>query len=944
LNKRSHKLTSLAVAASLLWATLPWTVVQAAALPPAIQQTEPASDILTPEALGNIVYKTEMVPDGAQLTDGKYEDTANSTIVVLAPKPIAYGTLNGQDAAAVVIAENGGGSGTFVYLAVVVDQDGTPVNVATTLLGDRVYVTSLAIADDQITLEAVAQGPNDPMCCPSQIVTQTYTLDGDTLTVVDESIIGTVPQISIANAPNGYTTTFIPATPYDASNPPGPVGAPLHTVVAFGEDDPTTVMQDGKPYIAVYPAAAYASLWTDAGDTTIGNTITNLTVLLAARPDAPTPPMPILPPPGAVNDLATHVEFIDANGFSGVRFVGRVAQDASPILNDQLNYYFQGLSTDGQFVVVAQSPITTTVLPATVKDLPADTAKSATDDFATYSAAMATQLNGLADADWSPALSTLDATIASMTLTYDATLTPAVLGNLEYTGLQLAVDGKAQLTDGQFEDTTNRVLVGIGANPTAAFGAIDGQQAAVVIVGESGVGSAGFENLALVIDQDGTPTNVATTLLGDRVGVKNLAITADGVIIVDMVAQGPDDPMCCPTMPTTQAYALVDGQLALMAQVAATIAAKAVTEQVLATIIQPTPYDSTMPPGPQGQPKHPVWSLDLSNPSTVMDERGAYVAIYSVPAYKQMWNAAGDNLAADTIGQLEALLKAKPANPESPMPILPEQPGTNDIAAQVAYLDLPGGGAGVRWLGRISQAVMPVEANSLRYYFQGLSADSQRLIVAQIPVTIPVVAGVYAGDVSADEMAKIEGDYAGYIAGVTTALNDAAGSDFAPDLAVLDQTIQSIVVTESTGAPASEAATPAATEAITSSATTTATAPASSTGDLSGTQWVWTETLMSDGTKITPMLADAFKLTFNPDGTANAATDCNAFSGTYVVGNDSKLTIDLPISTRKGCPDGAQEGAYIKALTSIQSYLTQDGNLYLMLPFDSGTINYAPLP
>lgn len=382
MNKPAYQLTSLAVAASLLLAALPWTVAQATVLPPALQQTEPASDVLTPEALGNITYKTAMVPDGAQLTDGKYEDTANSITVMLVPKPIAYGTLNGQDAAAVVIAESGGGSGTFIYLAVVVDQDGTAVNVATTPLGDRVYVISLAIADDQVTHVSVAQGPNDPMCCPSQVVTQTYTLDGDTLTVVDESIIGTVPQITITDAPNGYAKAFIPATPYDNSSPPGPVGAPLHTVVAFGDADPTTVMQDGKPYIAIYPAAAYASLWSAADDNTIANTITNLAVLLAERADAPNPPMPILPPPGAVNDLATNVEYIDANGFSGVRFVGRVSQDASPILNYQLNYYFQGLSTDGQFVIVAQSPITTTALPDTVSDLPADTAKSATDDFA----------------------------------------------------------------------------------------------------------------------------------------------------------------------------------------------------------------------------------------------------------------------------------------------------------------------------------------------------------------------------------------------------------------------------------------------------------------------------------------------------------------------------------------------------------------------------------
>ena len=525
MNKRMHKLISLAVAASLLFAAMPLTACRQRLCRSHPSRQRPTQDVLTPEALGNIIYTTEMVPDGAQLTDGKYEDTANSIVVTLLPEPIAYGTLNGQDAAAVLIAENGGGSGVFVYLAVVVDQDGTPVNVATSLLGDRVYVTSLAIVDNQIQLQMVTQGPDDPMCCPSQIVAVTYELDGTTLTVVDQSTVGTVPQITINAASNGYAKAYIPATPYDNSSPPGPVGAPLHTVVAFGEDNPMTVMQDGKPYIAVYPAEAYAKLWMDAGDTTIDNIITTLAVLLAQRPDAPTTPMPILPPPGGVNDLATNVQYIDANGFSGVRFVGRVSQDATPVLNNQLDYYFQGLSTDGLYVIVAQSPVSTTVLPNSVEDLPEETAKAATDDYAAYMAGVAAQLNAAPDADWSPALGSLDAMIASMTLTYAATLTPAVLANMEYQGLQLAEGGTAQLTNGQYEDTTNQVLVGIGTNPTAAFGTIDGQQAAAVIVGESSVGSAGFENLAVVLDQDGTPVNVATILLGDRVGVKNLDIT-----------------------------------------------------------------------------------------------------------------------------------------------------------------------------------------------------------------------------------------------------------------------------------------------------------------------------------------------------------------------------------------------------------------------------------
>ena len=80
-----------------------------------------------------------------------------------------------------------------------------------------------------------------------------------------------------------------------------------------------------------------------------------------------------------------------------------------------------------------------------------------------------------------------------------------------------------------------------------------------------------------------------------------------------------------------------------MAQVAATIDGSPVTQQVLATIIAATAYDNSMPPGAQGQPKHPVWSLDESDPEQVMNVGGAYVAIYNIAAW-QMCGSAGRQL------------------------------------------------------------------------------------------------------------------------------------------------------------------------------------------------------------------------------------------------------------------------------------------------------------
>jgi heat shock protein HslJ len=141
---------------------------------------------LDPMMLANIEYKSQFTQSGmAPLTDGEYREqaapgSATETVVTIT-EHIAHGQLNGQDAAAVILVADPGGSGTFYDLAVVVEQDGAPVNVATTLLGDRVQIKALSIAGNEIIVEVVTHGPEDPMCCPTQDAVQTYALEGQEL-------------------------------------------------------------------------------------------------------------------------------------------------------------------------------------------------------------------------------------------------------------------------------------------------------------------------------------------------------------------------------------------------------------------------------------------------------------------------------------------------------------------------------------------------------------------------------------------------------------------------------------------------------------------------------------------------------------------------------------------------------------------------------------------
>lgn len=154
------------------------------------------------DALKNLSYQgTAVMTDTVQLVDGVYETPAAPGSAAMAyvqtTDQVAVGELNGQPAAAIVLISSGGGSGVFYDLAVVTEEDGAWTNVATTFLGDRVVINSLAIENNQIVVDMITQGPNDPMCCPTEQVVLTYELQGDQLVEVSRETVGTVPGPSV---------------------------------------------------------------------------------------------------------------------------------------------------------------------------------------------------------------------------------------------------------------------------------------------------------------------------------------------------------------------------------------------------------------------------------------------------------------------------------------------------------------------------------------------------------------------------------------------------------------------------------------------------------------------------------------------------------------------------------------------------------------------------
>jgi hypothetical protein len=157
-----------------------------ASVPTAVAVAAPAE--LSIETLGNATYRG-VLNEPVSLTGGRYEGQpfveggASRPTVSLMTAPVAYGDLNGdgQNDAAVLLVSDSGGSGTFIYLAVVESRDGAPFNAATTLLGDRGQVRSLTIDGGRLVVNLLSHAADDPACCPTLETTRAFRLMGEQL-------------------------------------------------------------------------------------------------------------------------------------------------------------------------------------------------------------------------------------------------------------------------------------------------------------------------------------------------------------------------------------------------------------------------------------------------------------------------------------------------------------------------------------------------------------------------------------------------------------------------------------------------------------------------------------------------------------------------------------------------------------------------------------------
>jgi len=184
-------------AATLIPSPIPTATSPALSTPTSaviLPTVQPTSPVITVDLLRNFTYVLDS-SGGMQVTlvDGKFNlnDAAHNMVASGQLVQSALGDLNGdgvQDAA-VTLAANFGGSGTFHEMIVVLSEDGRAVQAADLFLEDRLNEKQLTISDGLITLDAVRHGPHDPLCCPTENAVTVYRYQAGQLEVVSDQIL-----------------------------------------------------------------------------------------------------------------------------------------------------------------------------------------------------------------------------------------------------------------------------------------------------------------------------------------------------------------------------------------------------------------------------------------------------------------------------------------------------------------------------------------------------------------------------------------------------------------------------------------------------------------------------------------------------------------------------------------------------------------------------------
>lgn len=111
---------------------------------------------------------------------------------------------------------------------------------------------------------------------------------------------------------------------------------------------------------------------------------------------------------------------------------------------------------------------------------------------------------------------------------------------------------------------------------------------------------------------------------------------------------------------------------------------------------------------------------------------------------------------------------------------------------------------------------------------------------------------------------------------------------------------------------------------------------------LTGVTWQWQH--FADGAQEFDVPEPNYTITFSEDGTFQAKADCNIVLGSYTA-EENAITLLPGPTTLVACPEESLGNDFTSYLAEVVIYsFTEDGQLLLELPADSGTLTFAAQP
>ncbi|QQE64505.1 hypothetical protein GFS31_11860 [Leptolyngbya sp. BL0902] len=113
-----------------------------------------------------------------------------------------------------------------------------------------------------------------------------------------------------------------------------------------------------------------------------------------------------------------------------------------------------------------------------------------------------------------------------------------------------------------------------------------------------------------------------------------------------------------------------------------------------------------------------------------------------------------------------------------------------------------------------------------------------------------------------------------------------------------------------------------------------------STVSLTGRVWELQDIQFNDGRLLVAEPTENYTVEFMDDGSMAVRADCNRGRGSFNVPEPGRLSVAPIATTMAACPEGSIGGDFTQALSNANLFFFQDGQLFIDLMFDSGTMRF----